>query len=137
MATSMKNAKMMHLSIDKIEGKLETDRALKSGVVERSRLARSKKLCDLDPEDLRTLITQKFGLEYVLPITLDLLEREPLVSSGLFRGDLLLSVLNLGPDFFSEHSEWIEKLMEIKFELEEVQQTLTEDIQPLIKDITY
>ncbi|MFD9619843.1 contact-dependent growth inhibition system immunity protein [Streptomyces virginiae] len=54
---------------------------------------RRRRLGDLTPADLRTLITQNVGLPYVLPLAVRLLLEEPMLDSYFYSGDLLLAVL--------------------------------------------
>ncbi|MFD9725324.1 contact-dependent growth inhibition system immunity protein [Streptomyces sp. NPDC059072] len=51
-------------------------------------------LGDLRPADLRTLISQRVGLQYVLPLAVQLLMDEPLLDAYFYEGDLLLATVN-------------------------------------------
>src|SRR5258706_16330377 len=60
---------------------------------------------DLTVEHLRMLIGQKISLQYTVPLALEHLIRDPLVSGDMFAGDLLESVQRLPEEFWLEHAE--------------------------------
>ncbi|MFI8500606.1 contact-dependent growth inhibition system immunity protein [Streptomyces sp. NPDC085524] len=51
-------------------------------------------LGELQPADLRTLISQRVGLPYVLPLAVQLLLDEPLLDAYFYEGDLLLAAVD-------------------------------------------
>ncbi|MFE0630559.1 contact-dependent growth inhibition system immunity protein [Streptomyces sp. NPDC058864] len=50
-------------------------------------------LGELRPADLQTLLAQRVGLPYVLPLTVRLLVAEPLLDAWFYEGDLLLTAV--------------------------------------------
>ncbi|MEU8547651.1 contact-dependent growth inhibition system immunity protein [Streptomyces roseoverticillatus] len=54
-------------------------------------------LGELRPADLRTLITQRVALPYVLPLAVRLLIEEPLLDAYFYEGDLLLAAVEAPP----------------------------------------
>ncbi|MGW1893509.1 contact-dependent growth inhibition system immunity protein [Streptomyces sp. NPDC002004] len=54
---------------------------------------RCKPLGELRPADLRTLVTQRVALPYVLPLAVRLLLDEPLLDAYFYEGDLLLAAV--------------------------------------------
>lgn len=54
-------------------------------------------------EDLRLMIGQQIGLDYLVPRALDHLESHPLASGDFYRGDLLASVVRLSDGFWLTH----------------------------------
>ncbi|MFF1647949.1 contact-dependent growth inhibition system immunity protein [Streptomyces sp. NPDC058240] len=50
-------------------------------------------LGELRPADLRTLVTQRVSLSYVLPLAVRLLIEEPLLDACFYEGDLLLAAV--------------------------------------------
>lgn len=56
---------------------------------------RQKPLEQFTIEDLRIMIGQGIGLEFLLPMAMEQLEREPLAEGDYYRGDLLKSVLTV------------------------------------------
>lgn len=76
----------------------------------------TKPISELSVADLRLLISQDIGLEFVLPIALAIVEKEPLLESEHFRGDLLTAILAASKNFYQEHPEIcarVEKLLAI------------------------
>jgi hypothetical protein len=57
-------------------------------------------LAELSVEDLRLLIAQRIGLRFVVPLALDRLAVDPLVSGDFYPGDLLTAVLRVAPEFW-------------------------------------
>ncbi len=127
----------MNNSLDDIEGKMDNVSELHSGMIENCHLARTKKLKDLDTKDLRVLINQRMGLTYTIPLALNILEENPLVMADLYRGDLLYSILNIDEASLTDNSDWVEQLVQIKYEVDEIQKTLAEEIKPLLEKIAY
>jgi hypothetical protein len=58
-------------------------------------------------EDLRLMIGQQVGIEYLVPRALDHVEAHPLASGDHYPGDLLASVVNLPDAFWSTHPQLI------------------------------
>lgn len=61
---------------------------------------RKKQLKDFSIEELRVMIGQDIGLEYLIPMAIVVLEKDILAEGDLYEGDLLTSVL------ISEKSFW-------------------------------
>lgn len=62
-------------------------------------------LYKLTPENLRMLIGQEIGLQYLIPLALDILEDNLLVSGDMFEGDLLCCVAKVSRQFWDNHEE--------------------------------
>jgi len=69
-------------------------------------------LKNLTIDNLRLLITQKIGLPYIVSIAIDFLEDNPWCGE-LYRGDLLLAVLQVDKDFWRENQALYHRLSEI------------------------
>ncbi len=50
--------------------------------------------------ELLSSVHHRVELDEVVPAVLDVLERDPLASAGLFRGDLLRALIDLPPEFW-------------------------------------
>lgn len=70
-----------------------------SGLVKRCYRLRKKKLCDFSPGDFRVLIGQKFSLDILFPLAIELLENSPLVEGDFYPGDLLENCLKASVDY--------------------------------------
>lgn len=68
---------------------------------------RKKPLNDFNIEDLRIMIGQNIGLKYLIPLALDILEKNILAEGHLYEGDLLNSVLTSNKEYWkSEMDNW-------------------------------
>lgn len=63
---------------------------------------------DLDCNDIRILLSQNVGLQYLVPEALNYLEKNILEESLYYPGDLLLSVLRIDAGYWQQNKE-IEK----------------------------
>lgn len=59
------------------------------------------------------MIGQQIGLKWLLPMAVEILEREPLAEGDLYAGDLLASVLRVDTDFWTEHWAWRDRLQRL------------------------
>jgi hypothetical protein len=76
---------------------------------------RRKPLHDFSAEDLRIMIGQGIALQFLVPIAIELLERDPLTQGDFYPGDLLGNVLRAGPLFWAQHPHYrqrVESLLE-------------------------
>jgi hypothetical protein len=87
-------------------------------------------LDQLSTEHLRTLILQKVGPTYLVPIALDKLEMDPFVAGDCYPGDLLHAVVRLSPDFWANQSELLGRLDQIIGDLKSKRNLLEQDIFP-------
>lgn len=60
---------------------------------------RRKPLTEFSTEDLRIMIGQGIGLRWLVPLALEVLEKDPLAAGDFYSGDLLAAVLRVGPGF--------------------------------------
>lgn len=59
-----------------------------------------KPLEDFTIEDLRIMIGQNIGLQYLIPIAIDVLRSDILAEGDFYKGDLLKSVLTSDADYW-------------------------------------
>ena len=64
-----------------------------------------KPLDQLGIEDLRIMIGQNIGLEHLVPIAVEVLQRDPLASGHFYPGDLLKAVLSARDSFWNNRDE--------------------------------
>jgi hypothetical protein len=60
-------------------------------------------LSKFEAEDLRIMIGQNLGLEYLGPLALEQLQEDPLAEGAYFPGDLLVSLLGARGEFWQAH----------------------------------
>lgn len=58
------------------------------------------KLCIENDAELYAALQHRADLSEVVPLVLDVLERNPLASAGCFRGDLLRALIDLPAEFW-------------------------------------
>ncbi|GLZ78494.1 hypothetical protein Afil01_33010 [Actinorhabdospora filicis] len=68
---------------------------------------------ELAIEDLRLLIGQRIGLEFVIPVALERLRDDPLSAGDLYPGDLLTAVLRVLATFWKAQPALACQLREI------------------------
>ena len=65
---------------------------------------------ELTVEQLRTLISQDIGLKYLIPITIEILNKDILAEGDLYPGDLLETVLKIDIVFWRNNINLKEQL---------------------------
>jgi hypothetical protein len=80
-------------SIDELEG-ISMRPPYRTGMIERIARSRGIAIEDLEPKDLRLLVSQGVALSYLWPLALERLEARPLLSAELYLGDLLCAALH-------------------------------------------
>lgn len=90
---------------------------------------------ELQPEDLRLLVSQNVGLSVVVPIALRLIRDNPMVEGDLYPGDLLVAVLNVPRSYWRDHAEHCNKLVQVvvsrSFELDEFEREISSFLKQL------
>src|SRR5690348_3372567 len=74
---------------------------------------RRKPLRDFTVEDLRIMIGQNFSLNYLIPLAIEHLRRDPLSAGDYYPGDLLAAVLLVEPGFWQEQPQLRKAVQEI------------------------
>lgn len=69
-----------------------------------------KPLQDFVPEDIRLLIERKLYLEHILPMALNILQKNMWIKAKFYEGDLFVAVCELLPHNIPEilHNQWKE-----------------------------
>ena len=88
----------------------EEPKEFPTGMVKNCYEYRKIKLDDLKIEQIRLLISQQIGLEYLTELALEKLEWNILAEGDLYEGDLLEAVSKLPPKFWSEKRILFQKL---------------------------
>lgn len=87
-------------TLQELEGQDWGEPAFPSFLVRTCHALRRKPLRDFTVEDLRIMIGQNIGLNYLLPLAIEQLRRDPLVAGDLYPGDLLAAVLRVESGFW-------------------------------------
>jgi hypothetical protein len=72
---------------------------------------RYKPLREMVAEDLRILVNQGIGLSFLMPLVIDLLDKDPLVQGMHYPGDLLCAALRAGDDFYTRYPQYRHELL--------------------------
>jgi hypothetical protein len=81
-------------------------------VIECHRLRRVP-LREFSVENLRIMIGQSIGLEYLMPLALERLEENPFAKGDYYPGDLLVNVLGCDARFWQQHADWRRRIAAI------------------------
>jgi hypothetical protein len=76
-----------------------------TGLIKNCLRLRRVPLKDFTVADLRLMIGQQIGLEFLVPLALEHLERDPLIEGSLYPCDLLVNVLTVDVGFWPSHPE--------------------------------
>ena len=124
-------------TLNELEGIPQNINEYESGLAQQCLAARAKKIKDLSISDFRVLLSQGMGLDYIVSFALNFVEENPLISSGLYKGDLLLAILKIPENFWNQNPDLNNRLMEIKVDIEEILSTLSEDILALMENMGF
>jgi hypothetical protein len=118
------------LSIEQIEGTAwGTAPAGATALVATVHELRRKPVRTLSAEDLRVLIAQRVGLDVLIPRALDRLEQEPLLEGDYYPGDVLVAVLGVPFEYWSEHRAQLDRIDSIITTIEDPGADLARDIE--------
>lgn len=87
-------------SIEELEKAVWPHDPFESHVVQESQKLRKVPVEKLTNENIRLLISQKIGLQYIVPLAIERLVNNPLASGGLYKGDLLSALANIPQEFW-------------------------------------
>jgi hypothetical protein len=84
-----------------------------TSMLARCRALRRVPLSMLSPGDLRLLLGQRIGLEYLVPKALELVAERPLQEADYYPGDLLSVLLRIDKAFWESHPTELHWLLSI------------------------
>lgn len=94
-----------HKTLEVLERSYWEEPTFKSHLVLTCHALRKKQLKDFDVEDLRIMIGQNEGLDYLIPLAIAKLKQDILFEGDFFKGDLLLNVLNSNGTYWKRETE--------------------------------
>ena len=100
-------------SIQQLEGDDWDEPTFHAHLVRECHRLRRVPLCDFTAENLRIMIGQNIGLEYLVPLALERLQAEPYAEGDLYPGDLLVNVLRSDMEFWQRRPELRQQLVAI------------------------
>jgi hypothetical protein len=90
----------MDRTLQDLEGNDWGEPTFPSRLVQRCHELRKKRLRDFTVEDLRLMIGQGIGLDYLIPLAIEHLQDDPLAAGDFYAGDLLVNVLKVERKFW-------------------------------------
>src|SRR5229473_1186148 len=100
-------------SLQELEGQDWGEGDYPSYLVRTCHALRRKPLRDFTVEDLRIMIGQNFSLNYLIPLAIEQLRRDPLVAGDYYPGDLLGAVLKVESGFWQVQPHLRQAVQEI------------------------
>ena len=98
------------LSLDDLEGFVWGEPKYSSSLVRRCHELRKVPVGEFSTEDLRILIGQQIGLDYIVELAVEMLERDPFAQGDDYSGDLLCAVLGVDLKFWSTHRDLLRRI---------------------------
>lgn len=90
-------------TLEQLEGNESAAPTLESYLVQTIHACAESPLSEFTVEDLRIMVGQQLGLQHLVPIALEHLERDPFVSGDFYAGDLLGVVAELSSAYWLTH----------------------------------
>jgi hypothetical protein len=84
-----------------------------SRLIKRIKELRKVSLDNFTIEGLRLMIGQHESLDYLIPLAIEKLQADILAEGDMYKGDLLLAVVNARQDYWNKLPEQKEKLIEL------------------------
>jgi hypothetical protein len=100
-------------TLEDLDGEIWGEPNYNSSLVTTCYRLRRVPLRDFTVEDLRLMIGQEIGLEYLIPIALARLEKMPFAEGDFYPGDLLSNVMDVNRGFWKQHPKLRQKLKSI------------------------
>jgi hypothetical protein len=100
-------------SLDELDPPAWGDPTFPSHLVTTCHQLRRKPLREFVVEDLRIMIGQHIGIPFLLPIAIEVIEREPLAEGDFYPGDLLVSVLSTDERLWTQHSDLAARVLAV------------------------
>ncbi len=92
-------------TIEELEGDVWGEPDFDSHLVTTCHRLRKKPIGQFTIENLRIMIGQNIGTQYLMPRVLDELESDPFAEGDFYPGDLLQALIKLPHDYWREHGD--------------------------------
>jgi hypothetical protein len=93
-------------TLEQLDGQIWGEPEWQSHLVLECHRLRRVPLREFTPANLRIMIGQSIGLEYLVPLAMQLLSSDPLLDAELYAGDLLSALLRSDAAIWSAHPQW-------------------------------
>ncbi|MEP4077926.1 contact-dependent growth inhibition system immunity protein [Haloferula sp.] len=108
----------------------EPDRETDTNLVIKCHDLRRRPIEAMTDEDLRVLIGQSIGLDYLIPVALRRLEADPFSSGDLYPGALLVAVLAASKDWWLTNPEAEVRALQVLYRVEDLRDSIDSEIVP-------
>ena len=115
-------------SLNQLLGDLASDTTDSSALVRTCLTLYKKPLKDFTVENLRVMIGQDIGLEFLIPLAVEVLQENPFAEGDYYPGDLLSMVMKVEPGFWRTHQDLYWSVAEIVAGLPSLMSDLTNAI---------
>ncbi|WP_163215058.1 contact-dependent growth inhibition system immunity protein [Bacteroides sp. 519] len=92
----------------------------------------NKKIKEFEVEDLRIMISQGFGLDYLIPIAINKLKENLFIEGDFYPGDLLESILSIKKEYWDANQSY--KIVVIDLLINNIQKLDEVEISDKVKE---
>jgi hypothetical protein len=110
-------------SLEQLEGDRWRPPEYESHLVREAHRLRTVPIGKLTVENLRLLLGQQIGTNWLMPLALAKLSQDPLAEGDFYPGDLLSSVLDINATYWSDHPDDLLALWGVREALDELRDT--------------
>lgn len=96
-------------TLEELDGEDWGEPTFPSALVTNCHRLRRVPLRNFTTESFRILIGQRIGLEWLVPLALDILAKDPLAEGDFYRGDLLRNVHHIPAEFWQAHPDLLRR----------------------------
>lgn len=104
-----------------------------SPLIGREKELTRKPLKDFTTDNLRFMIQQGYGWEFLVPMAIEILADNPFASGDFYEGDLLKAVVSVNENFWRDNQKLWFEVKEIIFEAELTVQTFQQTVMPEVE----
>ncbi|MFZ6024140.1 MAG: contact-dependent growth inhibition system immunity protein [Bacteroidota bacterium] len=124
-------------SLQQLENIFWEDYAFPTPLIEKAHIYRKIPINDLLPSEIRLLIGQNIGLQFLIPKAIEILEIDILTDADFYEGDLLSAILTCDKDYWSNHKEIKQRVRTLLSDkISEIEnQTIDNSLRQVIKKI--
>jgi CDI immunity proteins len=98
-------------TLEQLEKNIWQSSANESYLIQTCNALRKKPIGQFEIEDFRILIGQNIGLPFLIPIVIQILDKDFLAEGHFYPGDLLKSVLTSDPSFWKTNPKLWQKMV--------------------------
>lgn len=116
-------------TLDELEGCEWGPPEFSSHLVTTCHRLRKKPIGEFSLGDLRIMIGQNIGLQFLTPLALQALSEDPLVEADFFPGDLLCAVLGLPREYWQCHTHLLAQFETVLATMTETPEIVAEAVE--------